>query len=175
VKSSFLTFVVEYDEKLNQKSSRRINNPWSLNYGHFLKIPFHNLPPQRQPYQKLQTSQKKQKLKKAELTAGSSFGSSAIFDLIRSAAFCPLLTEGLALSGVKQNASEGTKNPLEASRWILLETSLHTIPQKGQGLGCEVDLRQVGTNDLKILPSEKEVKRKIVFCPDCQITDFYLK
>jgi hypothetical protein len=36
---------------------------------------------------------------KAELTKGLSFGSSAIFDLIRPAAFRALLTKGLALSG----------------------------------------------------------------------------
>jgi hypothetical protein len=38
--------------------------------------------------------------KKAELTKGSSFGSSAIFYYyLRPAAFRPLLTKGLALSG----------------------------------------------------------------------------
>jgi hypothetical protein len=64
-----------------------------------------------------------------------------------------------------ENASKGTKNPLEASRWILLETPLHTIPQKGQGLGCEVDWRQVRISNLKILHSEKAVKEIIVLCP----------
>jgi hypothetical protein len=49
--------------------------------------------------------------KKAKLTAGSSFGSSAIFNFLRSVAFCPLLTEGLALSGVKQKASEKVSEP----------------------------------------------------------------
>jgi len=102
VKSSFLTWVVEYDEKINHKSSRTINTQRGLNYGHFLKIPFHNLPPERQPYQETTNESEETEAKKnAEPTAGSSFGSSAIFDLIRSAAFCPLLTEGLALSGVK--------------------------------------------------------------------------
>ena len=39
-------------------------------------------------------------LKKAELTKGSSFGSSAIFYYyLRPAAFRPLLTKGLVLSG----------------------------------------------------------------------------
>jgi hypothetical protein len=73
------------------------------------------------------------KNKQAELTIGSSFGSSAIFNFLRPVAFCPLLTEGLALSGIKQKASEGTKNPLEASRWHLLETPLHTAPKKVRG------------------------------------------
>jgi hypothetical protein len=34
--------------------------------------------------------------------------------------------------------------------------------QKGQGSGCEVDSRQMGTSDLKILLSAKEVKGKII-------------
>jgi hypothetical protein len=53
--------------------------------------------------------------KKAELTAGSSFGSSAIFDLIRPAAFRALLTEGLALSRSKiQKPPRRYRNLLEA-------------------------------------------------------------
>jgi len=61
----------------------------------FFETPFHNV------LQVEKTSEKvmKKKNKMAELATSSSFGSSAIYPLTRSAAFRPLLTEGLALSG----------------------------------------------------------------------------
>ena len=64
---------------------------------------------------------------------GSSFGSSAIFNFLRSVAFCPLLTEGLALSGVKQKASETVSDPPEGLDWHPLESRPHDSLQKVKG------------------------------------------
>lgn len=71
--------------------------------------------------------------KKAELTAGSFFGSSAIFDFIRPAAFRPILTGGLALSGVKQKASEKVSEPPGGLAWHPLESCPHDSLQKVRG------------------------------------------
>jgi hypothetical protein len=52
--------------------------------------------------------------KKAELTSSSSFGSPAIFHLMRPAAFRPLLTKGLAFSRTKTKPPKRYSNLLGA-------------------------------------------------------------
>lgn len=53
--------------------------------------------------------------------------------ILRSVAFCPLLTEGLALSGVKQKASEKVSEPPEGLDWHPLESCPHDSLQKVKG------------------------------------------